>query len=404
MHKLSRLWQNPITLPVYLPFFLVSFWRGMLIPILPVYATSFDVSYWQVGVLLGATEVGLLIGDAIAGGLMNRIGQRRTLIFGAGTAVFATSPLYFAPNIWVAFVFLLISGLCVALFQVANHLYLAEMVTVDNRGKVIAGLGGVSRLGMFAGPAFAGAVAGAFSLRVPFLITAAIALIVVAILYTYVPDSIQTTTPHKPHNIFQVIRQHATLLTASGVAVLCAQMVRAGRRVAIPLFAAEVLQLDVQSIGLIVSIASAVDMTLFPIAGLLMDNWGRKWSIVPSFIMQGVFLMLVPFTTSFVSLLVVACLVSFGNGLSSGTMMTVGADLSPAGNKGEFLSAWRFIGDTGFALGPNIVGVVADIFVLGTAVLVVGGAGVLAGGIFAAFVPETLRITSKPALENQSAD
>jgi hypothetical protein len=81
----------------------------------------------------------------------------------------------------------------------------------------------------------------------------------------------------------------------------------------------------------------------------------------------------------------------FGNGLSSGTMMTLGADLAPRDSQGEFLGVWRFIGDAGFAGAPLIVGGVADLFVLSTAAWTMSAAGLAAALIFALLVPETLK-------------
>ena len=61
---------------------------------------------------------------------------------------------------------------------------------------------------------------------------------------------------------------------------------------------------------------------------------------------------MVPFTGSFASLLVATIVMGFGNGLGSGTMMTLGADLAPREGTGEFLGVWRLIGDTGAVTGP----------------------------------------------------
>jgi sugar phosphate permease len=82
-------------------------------------------------------------------------------------------------------------------------------------------------------------------------------------------------------------------------------------------------------------------------------------------------------------------MIGFGNGLGSGTMLTLGADLAPAEARGEFLGMWRLIGDLGFTLGPSIAGVVAGALTLPTAALVMGSSGVVASMIFLFLVPET---------------
>jgi MFS family permease len=120
-----------------------------------------------------------------------------------------------------------------------------------------------------------------------------------------------------------------------------------------------------------------------------MDRWGRKYAIVPSFLVQGIGLALIPLTSGFLGLAAVGGLIGFGNGLGSGTMMTLGADLAPAAARGEFLGMWRLIGDLGFTLGPSIAGAVAAALALPAAALVMGSSGVVASTIFLFLVPET---------------
>ena len=63
----------------------------------------------------------------------------------------------------------------------------------------------------------------------------------------------------------------------------------------------------------------------------------------------------------FIALLLAASLIGFGNGLSSGGMMTLGADLAPRDGLSAFLGLWRLIGDGGRLSGPVCVGYIADL-------------------------------------------
>ena len=100
---------------------------------------------------------------------------------------------------------------------------------------------------------------------------------------------------------------------------------------------------------------------------------------------------LIPLTGSFTALTIATSLIGFGNGLGSGTMMTLGADLAPREAMGEFLGVWRLIGDTGSLAGPLLVGSVADLLSLTPAILAIGAIGILAASILGFFVPETLQ-------------
>ena len=92
----------------------------------------------------------------------------------------------------------------------------------------------------------------------------------------------------------------------------------------------------------------------------------------------------------FGTLLGSAILIGFGNGVGSGIMMTIGADLAPKDGTGEFLGMWRLLGDFGGAAGHLVVGNVADLWGLGTSGYVLAGIGYIAVLFFLRVVPENL--------------
>jgi MFS family permease len=173
------------------------------------------------------------------------------------------------------------------------------------------------------------------------------------------------------------------------VAQAFGQMIRAGRHLIIPLYAANQLGLDVAQIGLIMSVSAIVDVSMFVPAGFLMDRFGRKVASVPSFAVMAVGVALIPFATDFTTLMLAGIVIGLGNGLGSGAMMTLGADMAPPGATGEFLGIWRLIGDTGGAAGPLVVGVVAGSLGLTRSSYVLAGFGLAASLTIALLVRET---------------
>jgi MFS family permease len=112
---------------------------------------------------------------------------------------------------------------------------------------------------------------------------------------------------------------------------------------------------------MITGFSSGLDMLLFYPAGRLMDRWGRRYAIITSCLCITAGVALVPMAQT-VSILLLAGMVSgFGNGLGSGVMMTLGADLSPEVGRSEFLGAWSMVGDVGSASGPLVTGKLADL-------------------------------------------
>ena len=202
-------------------------------------------------------------------------------------------------------------------------------------------------------------------------------------------------------HLFSYLRRNGWVLTPAGFGMICAQTIRAGRQTIIPLYAASILGLDVKQIGLVMGVAAAVDMSMFYPAGYVMDRFGRKFAYVPSFLLQALGMALIPLTGSFAALLAATSLIGFGNGLGSGTMLTLGADLAPPKGEGmgAFLGLWRLIGDTGHTSAPIIVGTIADALSLVPSVYVIAIIGLGAGSILGLFVPETLKKPSAVGAE-----
>jgi MFS family permease len=127
-----------------------------------------------------------------------------------------------------------------------------------------------------------------------------------------------------------------------------------------------------------------------------MDRFGRKVAAVPSFAVMAVGVATIPLADDFAGLLIAALIVGLGNGLGSGTMMTLGADLAPPGATGEFLGIWRLIGDIGAVAGPLVVGSMASAMGLEASAVALSGIGVAAALTLAFLVRETRASTLEP--------
>ena len=138
--------------------------------------------------------------------------------------------------------------------------------------------------------------------------------------------------------------------------------------------------LDTSTIGFVVSLSASVDMLMFPIAGIVMDRYGRKPAAIACTSTLSLGLLAIPFSYDFFTLAAAGILAGLGNGLGSGINMTLGSDFSPPGQRGEFLGVWRLLSDTGSLLGPMAVGATASLVTLAGALYfsaAVGALGVL---------------------------
>jgi MFS family permease len=393
----QRARQLPLLLPLYVSSILVAIAWGIREPILPLYIRDFGAAYGLVGLVLSSEAVGMLATDLPGGIVVRWLGQKRTMIAGLMLMLVAVLALVWARSIAELLLYRILGGVGFSLYGLARHAYLAEQIMVGQRGRAVALLGGLFRIGRFAGPTIGGFVATAFTLRAPFLVMASLTGLALLVVILFLPASAVSQQADLQNfraylgRLQTAARETGRVLLPVGAGQMLAQMVRTGPAILFPLYGADVLGLDVAAVGAVISIGAAVDMTLFYPTGVIMDRFGRKFAIVPSFLLQGIGLALIPLTQSFAGLAFVAGLVGLGNGLGSGTMLTLGADLAPPASRGEFLGMWRLIGDTGSTLGPIMGGAIAGWLALPIAAVVMGSSGLLSSLIFAALVPETNR-------------
>ena len=393
---------------VYIPTFILAFCQGMLALLLPVYVIDLGLSFSLIGLVLAGYGIGTLIGDLPAGGIQDRIGNRRSMTI--GICVMGLGMLALSQSERV--VMLVLCGISIgagaALWNVSRHAYLANNTLNASRGRAISIFGGVNRIGMFAGPITGGYLSAEAGMQTAFAFCGVIALLALIFPFLFVrdgqgelPPEQRTSMGRSYRHLLSYLRSNGWLVTPAGFGMICAQTIRAGRQTIIPLYAATVLGLDVDKIGLVMGIAAAVDMSMFYPAGYVMDRFGRKFAFVPSFLLQALGMALIPLTGSFATLLAVTSLIGFGNGLGSGTMLTLGADLAPPKGEGmgAFLGLWRLIGDTGHTSAPIIVGTIADALSLVPSIYVIAVIGLGAGSILGLFVPETLKKPSAVGAE-----
>ncbi len=385
--KFSRL---SLILPLYIPAFLLSTGIGIVSPTLSIYVKSFELSYTLTTVVLA---VGVL-GNVPAGILVERLGRKPSMLLGLVMIGLSTVGMGVATNLFQLMGAQLVGGIGNALWMLARHAYMTDVIPIANRGRAIALFGGVNRMGTFAGQ-FCSIFLGA-NLRLPFFIYTGIVVLNLVLCSFFIPEtrpSRQTKDTKRPYlrSLLQVSRQHIRILATAGIGQVCVQTLRRGCHIIIPLYADEIVGLTTQQVRSVVMVSSAVDMSMFPVAGFMMDRFGRRYATIPGICIFATGMALMPFTSTFTWLLLAAVLMRLGNGVASGTMMTLGADLAPREGTGEFLGLWRLTGDFGGSAGPVVVGNIADVFGLSYSGFALGGIGYLAVTIFLWLVPETLQ-------------
>jgi MFS family permease len=264
-------------------------------------------------------------------------------------------------------------GLTSAVFGLARHAYLSEAVALGYRARAMSTLGGTFRIGGFLGPFVGAFLIEQHSLGATYAFAAATSLAggLLSLLLPELPAARAAAPVAQPVRMWTVLAGHRKVLATLGTGVLLVMVARTARQAIIPLWAAH-QGLDATTTSIIVGIAAGVDMLLFFPGGAIMDRFGRMWVALPAMIVMGGAFMLLPLSDTATTIGLVACLMGLGNGISSGIVLTLGADVAPDEGRRQFLGGWRLCSDVGTIAGPGLISLVSLAFPLGAAAMAIG--------------------------------
>ncbi|MGK0742524.1 MFS transporter [Leucobacter sp. Z1108] len=413
---------------IYGPTILFALGEGAVIPLIPIIAAKLGADLALSGLVASALVIGQLVGNLPAGYLVARIGERLTMV-GAGTlALLGVAGLAFAPSVGVLAASVFLIGMCAAAFGLARHAFMTTRVPQHYRARALSLLGGSFRLGMFVGPFLGALLLGLTGTEASASWLFAACLVASVLLVGLGPDpetklqeqavprggsprgeprstsetadtgeavtsGITLPAAGRP-GVFRTMAQHRGVLSRLGLAAASLSAVRSARQVVLPLWGVS-LALDAQTISLVVGIAGAIDFALFYASGQVMDRFGRLWAALPAMLLMGTGFIVLAFThdvpQATMWFAMFAAVIGVGNGLSSGILLTLGADVAPKGDPAPFLGSWRTLTDAGGATAPVLFSGIAAISTLGVATAAMGVIGLVGALGFLRWVPRYIK-------------
>ncbi|MDR1852634.1 MAG: MFS transporter [Propionibacteriaceae bacterium] len=378
----------------YGPTTLSSVGHGAVFPLVSLSALDLGASVEHSAFIVGLLAVGQLLGDLPASYIATRLGDKWALTLACGWDAVFMAIAFLAGSWWRSLPVLTLAvfaiGLSGSVFGLARQSYLTAATPVHVRARALSTLGGVFRIGFFVGPLIGAGVIHASGLAAAYIFASGMSVFagLVTLLLPDLPrttEVVDGTEKVAEPKLFAVLRAHVHTYLVLGTGVLVLALARQVRQVILPLWC-ESLGMEAHLTSLVFSFSMVFDMSLFYLGGKVMDRFGRMWVAVPSTLLLGVGLLLLPLTSSLVGVLVVAFILGVGNGIGSGLVMTLGSDSSPDYGRTQFLSGWRLMSDLGNLLGPLAISALTAISslalaCLGTGALTVAGAAWLGCGI-----------------------
>ena len=405
---------------IYGPTLLFSIGEGAVIPLIPVIAAKLGAGVALAALVSSALVVGQLCGNLPAGWAVARIGERATMAIGGIAAIAAAVGLIVAPTLATLTIAVFVLGFCAAVFGLARHSFMTTRIPLSFRARALSLLGGSFRLGVFVGPFVAAALLAVFGDEHSAIWFALVCLVGVVLLVLLGPDpekdaaaalarthtevadapEVREDTgeaitgpvrvPDAPTGVWRTMWQHREVLARLGLAAALLSAVRSARQVVLPLWGVSI-GLDAQTIAIVVGISGALDFALFYASGQVMDRFGRLWAALPAMLLMGAGFVALAFTHDLSEaamwFALFAAVLGVGNGMSSGILMTLGADLAPQRDPAAFLGSWRTLTDAGGAAAPLLVSAVTALASLSLATGVIGVVGLIGAFGFLRWIP-----------------
>jgi len=376
-----------------------QFGFGAIVPVMPLYADEFGVSETAIGITIAIYGFARFLVNVPAGVLSDRIGRKGTLAVGGGSTVIGALICGLAPSFEILLIGRFIAGAGAALVLTAGQIVLADISSPHNRGRVMAIYMGVFLFAVGGGAFPGGWLASNWGLASPFIANAVLAGVVTLIAWFALPETRDLSERHlNRHNpepelstreVVRALLRTPGFIHISTVSFTSFFARTGGLFTIIPLLAKDRFDASAWEIGLGLSMISLVGLCLVYPSGMLVDRYGRKRVIVPSMVLAGIAMLAYLQTSSITTFLVASVFWSCATGVAGAAPTAYAADVAPKGLTAATMSWYRSISDSGYVVGPILLGGLADLVGANFALVFTSGMLLSAGVFFALRAPES---------------
>ena len=137
------------------------------------------------------------------------------------------------------------------------------------------------------------------------------------------------------------------------------------------------LNFDNKNIGIITAIYPTVWGIGQLFTGKMSDHYSKKAMLFWGMLIQGLAILLIPFSSEFYALAFISSILGFGTALVYPTFLSTIAQATSPKQRAESIGTFRFWRDIVYAFGALISGVTADLFGIQYAIFLIGGLAIM---------------------------
>lgn len=339
---------------------------GMVIPVFPFLIEELGASGSALGLLVATAALTEFLFGPIWGSISDRVGRKPILMIGMFGYALAMFLFGIANQIWMLIAFRALSGVLSSATITTTMAYIGDSTSEKARGGGMGLLGAVAGAGTVIGPGIGGLLAGG-SLKTPFFVSSALALLSVLLVAFLLPESLPRQARVTHEQKIKLVRFNElwrALTGPIGMLLLIAFLATFGTsnfEAIFGLYMLNKLDYGPEQVGGILTLVGAIALIgRGLLTGFVTDRWGEPTVIKTSLLVGAVGFILLLLANTYVAVLfttgIFTCSITFlrpsiHSLTSKRTNVGQGASM---GLSNSFVSLGR-------VLGPLYAGIVFDI-------------------------------------------
>ncbi|MBW4579158.1 MAG: MFS transporter [Tildeniella nuda ZEHNDER 1965/U140] len=335
------------------------FWSSLaaLLPTLPLYIRDVGGTKYQVGVVIGAFAVGLLLFRPWLGQLADRRGRKIVLLIGLAAVAIAPLGYLMTQSMPLLIAIRAFHGLSIAAFTTAYSTLVVDLSPPSNRGEVIGYMSLVNPIGVAIGPAIGGFLQAWAGYTPLFLMSAGLGFAgLLSALWVQAPQLVAQPAVDTTGTFWRLL--FSPRLRTPTLTLLLVGMAFGVLSTFVPLFMQEA-GVDLNA-GLFYTAAAVAGFSVRLLTGRASDRYGRGRLITLGLLLYALTMLLLWFAHSASMFLLAGLLEGAGTGIFLPLMVALVADRSEAYERGRVFSLCVGGFDLGIAIAGPALGFFAE--------------------------------------------
>jgi len=362
--------EHPEVLLLSLSTMLITMGQGIVAPLLPLLVKSFGMTTTMVGIAVSAFALARVFSNIPASMLTRWRGARHVLVLGALFSAVGNLMVGLVPSYEALVGFRFVAGIGSAMYITAAVIFVAEVSTPENRGRLMTIYQASFLMGLTLGPSIGGLVAEAYGLFAPFYLVAGVSLAAAAWAVAKIPSDVaRASTAHvaapgsagAAHDRAPSVFRNPGFIAINLIAMSVFLTRGAALFTLFPLLGAERFALEPGQLGRLFTVPAATNLVCQPFVGAMADRLGRKALITPTVGLFVASLLLSAVSPTLWVFALALALYGIAQAVEAPTANSYVADLSPPEQRAMAVGVYRTVADVGLVAGAPGMGAVADL-------------------------------------------